>query len=65
VTAASTCSWSASSNSDWISIDSGSSGSGNGSVSVSIEKSNGKPRQGSVTVAGQSVTVSQNEQDEQ
>jgi len=32
---------------------------------VSIEKSNGKPRQGSVTVAGQSVTVSQNEQDEQ
>jgi ABC-type histidine transport system ATPase subunit len=63
VTAPSSCSWTASSDSDWIGIASGSSGSGNGTVSLSIEKSNGKPRQGSVTIAGQSVTVSQNEQD--
>jgi hypothetical protein len=64
VTAPASCSWTAASNTSWVGIASGSSGSGNGTVSVSIEKNNGKTREGSVTIAGQLVTVGQNEKDE-
>jgi BACON domain-containing protein/all-beta uncharacterized protein len=54
------CSWSASSNASWITITSGASGSGDGSVSISIAKNTVKSkRTGTVTVAGQTVSVEQ------
>jgi hypothetical protein len=52
------CAWTAKSNTSWISI-SGASGTGNGNVTISVSKNNGGKRNGSVTVAGQSVTVEQ------
>jgi hypothetical protein len=58
VQTASGCAWTASSNTSWISI-SGGSGTGNGNVTISVGKNNGGKRNGSVTVAGQSVTVEQ------
>lgn len=60
VTAGSTCGWSASSNSSWITISSGASGSGNGSVTLSIDANlSAASRTGTVTVAGQTVTITQ------
>jgi hypothetical protein len=52
------CSWTSSSNSSWITITSG-SGSGNGKASFTVAKNDGKKRTGSITVAGQSVSVQQ------
>ena len=54
------CSWSASSNTSWITITSGASSSGDGSVTISIPKNTDKSkRTGTINVAGQSVTVEQ------
>jgi hypothetical protein len=56
----SSCDWSASSNTAWLSITSGSTGTGNGAVSFSVAANGATtPRAGTVTVAGQSVTVNQ------
>jgi hypothetical protein len=53
-------SWMASSNADWITITGGSTGTGNGTVSYSVNASaSGSPRTGTLTIAGQSFTVSQ------
>jgi hypothetical protein len=60
VTAAGGCSWTASSQADWIGITSGSSGSGNGTVQFTIAQNPGtSPRTGTLTIAGQTVTVVQ------
>jgi hypothetical protein len=60
VTAGTGCAWSASSNASWLSISSGSSGSGNGSVFyVAAANSTGASRTGSLTVAGNSFSVTQ------
>ena len=53
------CSWSAASNTSWLSITSGSIGSGPGSVVFTASVNTGSARTGSLTVAGQTVTVSQ------
>jgi all-beta uncharacterized protein/BACON domain-containing protein len=54
------CGWTASSNASWISISSGASGSGDGNVSIAVSRNTDKnKRTGTVTVAGQSVTVEQ------
>ena len=58
VTTSSGCAWTASSNASWISVDPG-GGTGTGNVTVSVPKNNGGKRTGSVTVAGQTVTVEQ------
>jgi hypothetical protein len=60
VTAQSGCTWSATSQSSWISVTSGASGSGNGTVRYSVQ-SNGSSssRTGTVTIAGATHTVSQ------
>jgi len=61
VTVGAGCAWTATSNDPtWLSITSGSSGSGNGSVGYSVA-ANGTatPRTGTLTVAGQTFTVSQ------
>lgn len=59
VTTQSSCAWTASSNSSWISIVSGSSGSGSGSVGYVVSSNSGSPRTGTITAAGQSFTVTQ------
>jgi hypothetical protein len=60
VTAPSTCSWTANSNDPWVTLTSGAQGQGNGAVSYSVQ-SNGAttPRQGSLTIAGLNIAVSQ------
>jgi hypothetical protein len=53
------CAWTASSNASWITITSGSSGSGNGTVSFTVPRNNGDKRNGTLTIAGQTVSVQQ------
>ena len=54
------CSWTAVSNVAWIHITSGSSGTGSGTVSYSVDANESPdPRTGTMTIAGQSFTVTQ------
>jgi hypothetical protein len=55
------CSWTALSNDSWITITGGSSGSGNGTVSYSVSAYTGTSthRSGTMTIAGQTFTVTQ------
>jgi len=59
ITSGTNCSWTAASNAAWISITSGASGSGNGSVGYSVSANAGEARTGTLTIAGQTFTVSQ------
>lgn len=59
VTGAASCSRTAVSALEWISVTSGSSGSGNGTVTLSIQANTGSARTGTVTIAGQTFTVNQ------
>jgi glucose/arabinose dehydrogenase len=55
------CAWTAVSNDAWITVTSGASGSGNGTVGYSVATYNLKRRSrtGSITIAGQTLTVKQ------
>lgn len=55
----STCPWTAASNSGFIAVTSGASGNGNGTVTFSVAANTGAARTGSLSIAGQTVTVSQ------
>ncbi len=60
VTAGTGCTWSAASNSSWITITNGTSGSGTGSVSYSVTANpTTSSRTGTLTVAGATFTVTQ------
>jgi hypothetical protein len=60
VQAPSPCPWFAFSNNSWLTIGGGASGSGNGAVSYHVAANLGStPRSGTVTVAGQPYTVTQ------
>ncbi len=61
VSSAAGCSWSAASNVGWITITSGASGAGNGSVNYSVAGYNEIDgyREGTLTIAGRTVTISQ------
>jgi len=59
VTAAAGCAWTASSNASWITIGSGSTGSGNGTVAFAVAANAGPARSGTMTIAGQTLTVNQ------
>lgn len=59
VSAAAGCAWTASSNAPWITITSGASGSGAGTVTFAAAATTGPARTGTITVAGQTVTVVQ------
>lgn len=60
VTAGSGCSWTASSNDDWIRITSGSSGIGNGTVNYTVAaNTSGSSRTGTLLIAGRTFTVTQ------
>lgn len=53
------CAWSAASNVPWITLTSGAGGSGPGVVTFTAAASDGPSRTGTLTVAGQTVTVVQ------
>lgn len=61
VTVGTTCSasWTAASNASFMAITSGASGTGNGSVGVVVGGNTGSTRTGTLTIAGQTVTVTQ------
>jgi hypothetical protein len=59
VTAPAGCSWTANDNTGWINITSGGSGSGNGTVAYSVQANTGSSRTGTLTIAGQTFTVTQ------
>lgn len=59
VTAASGCGWTATSHADWITITAGASGSGNGAVAFQASALSAGSRSSTMTVAGQTVTVTQ------
>ena len=59
VSATSACAWTASSNASWITISSGASGTGNGRVGYLVLPNVGGSRTGTLTVAGETFTVSQ------
>jgi hypothetical protein len=60
VTAGAGCTWSAASNATFITITAGSPGSGNGTVSYSVASNTGTTsRTGTMTIAGQTFTVTQ------
>jgi hypothetical protein len=60
VTTAGGCAWTASESASWLSITSGSNGSGSGSVTIAVTgNTTAAPRTTTVTVAGQSVVVTQ------
>lgn len=59
VSAGEGCGWTASSDAPWISILGSMAGAGAGSVTFSVGASTGPARSGSLTIAGQRVTVSQ------
>jgi hypothetical protein len=59
VTTTNACTWTATSNAPWITVTSGESGTGNGSVALLVELNAGAPRTGTVTIAGQTFTVTQ------
>ena len=53
------CTWSALASASWITITSDSSGSGNGTVTYSVSANDGAARSATITIAGQTHTVSQ------
>lgn len=63
VTAPTGCTWTAASNANFITINSGTSGNGNGSVSLQVANNTGSARNGTARVSwpggGQDITVSQ------
>jgi hypothetical protein len=59
VTGGAGCAWTATSNAPWITINSGGSGTGNGTVSYSVAANTGPARTGTMTIAGQTVTIQQ------
>jgi hypothetical protein len=59
VTTAVGCTWTASSNAPWLTITSGASGSGNGAVGFTAAANVGAARSGTLTIAGQTFTVTQ------
>jgi uncharacterized delta-60 repeat protein len=53
------CAWTATSNDSFITVTSGASGAGNGAVQLSVRPNPGVSRSGTLTIAGQTVTVNQ------
>jgi uncharacterized protein (TIGR03437 family) len=53
------CTWTAQSNTAWITISDGATGTGDGTVSFAAAANAGAARSGTLTIAGQTVTISQ------
>jgi hypothetical protein len=58
-----TCAWIATSNVSWMRVISGSPGLGRGEVRIYVAENRGDRREGTVTVAGQTVQIKQREDD--
>src|SRR5688572_18809257 len=60
VTATSGCGWTGASNATWITVTSGGSGTGNGTVAYTVAaNTSATARTGTLTIAGQTVTITQ------
>ena len=59
ITAAAGCSWTAASNASWLAVVGVGTGAANGSVTVSASVNTGSTRTGTLTIAGQTFTVTQ------
>ena len=59
VTSGTGCDWTAASQAPWITVTNGASGSGNGTVRLSVAANSGSQRVGTVTIAGETFTVTQ------
>jgi hypothetical protein len=59
VTSGANCTWTATSTVAWITVTSGAAGTGNGSVGFSIAANTGAARNGTLTIANQTFTVTQ------
>ena len=55
------CTWTAASQNSWITITSGATGTGSGTVVFTVARNTGNDRTGSLTVAGITVTVRQDD----
>ncbi|HUE89852.1 MAG TPA: BACON domain-containing carbohydrate-binding protein [Vicinamibacterales bacterium] len=53
------CAWTAVSNASWITVTAGQSGSGSGTVSFTVAANSGDSRTGTLSIAGQTFTVTQ------
>ena len=61
VTTDSGCNWTATSNVSWLTVNSGATGTGNGAVGFGVQPHSATTqRQGTITIAGQTFTVTQN-----
>ncbi|MGO9954255.1 MAG: BACON domain-containing protein, partial [Dissulfurispiraceae bacterium] len=60
VTTQSGCQWSVADTLSWVTITSGSAGTGSGTVQYKVSTNNGTLRSGSMTVANQSFSITQN-----
>jgi hypothetical protein len=59
VTTTSGCTWTAASNAPWLTITSGAAGTGNGTVGFTSAANVAGSRTGTLTIAGQTFTVTQ------
>ena len=59
VTAGAGCSWNATAQIGWLHIAGSNSGSGNGTVTYNVDEAKTPPRTGTLTIAGQTLTVTQ------
>jgi len=59
VTVAAGCGWTATTTDSWITVTSGASGTGNGTVNFTAAANAGSSRSGTITIAGQPLTVTQ------
>ena len=59
VSTGSHCSWTATSNANWLTVNSGGSGSGNGTVNFTVAPNLAAERAGTLTMAGRTFTVTQ------
>ncbi len=60
ISVTSSCAWTAASNASWLTITSGASGSGNGTLAYAVAANTGTTtRTGTLTIAGQTFTVTQ------
>jgi hypothetical protein len=55
----SSCDWTATSNASWLTVTSGASGTGNGTVGFNVAANTGAQRTGTVSIARQTFTVTQ------
>ncbi|MEP7340873.1 MAG: S8 family serine peptidase [Acidobacteriota bacterium] len=53
------CNWTAASNATWLQINGATSGAGNGLVNYTVFANNGPQRAGTMTIAGQTFTITQ------